>query len=83
MNVNKLRSDLPLLPAQCACGHPGKSRRPEYYLCTACYYGRFASANRRKAKKLRARADKLDREALVHDEQRAKFITRHPEAGSP
>lgn len=70
-------------PATCKCGHKGKSKKPEYYQCGACYYTARAAWNRQHAQKLRERARKLEEEAVTFDGQREAFQRRHPEAGKP
>ena len=43
-----------MLPATCACGHKGKSQRPQYYQCGYCYYSACAAGNRKNAKECEA-----------------------------
>ena len=82
MNVAGDKS-LPLVGATCRCGYEGRSRYPDTYMCSACYYGARAEASRKKAKKRHKKAEELDQEAIKFDGQRQKFIGRHPEAGKP
>lgn len=80
MNVPGDKS-LPLVEATCLCSYVGKSRYPETYRCSACYYEARSKSTLAKAQKLRERADELETEAGVFDERRKAFIARHPEAG--
>ena len=53
------------LPAVCTvCGHEGRSQRPEYYRCGACYYEQLARASIIKAEtyEMRAAAERRDAE---------------------
>ena len=64
--------------AKCACGHVGRSARPEFYQCGFCYYANRADANEQRAKTLRARACKLLAEARKFRQNAASFRRRNP-----
>lgn len=75
--------DLPLVPAVCACGHKGKSKRPEYYQCGHCYYEARASWNDATVAKLKARIAKLKAEAAEFRKKSRRFRERHPVLEGP
>ena len=62
--------------AVCQCGHRGRSQRPEFYICSACYYTNRAEYNERQVIKLRERADRLAQEAQRFRTQATKFKAR-------
>lgn len=48
-----------LLLATCPCGHKGRSRRPQFYQCSGCWYEGQIKASLEKARKLEARSQRL------------------------
>jgi len=73
-----LTPGMPMLPATCACGHKGKSQRPQYYQCGYCYYSACAAGNLKLARALEARAEKLRAEAETFKKKAKAFRDRHP-----
>jgi len=66
-----------LRPAVCACGHKGRSQRPEYYQCTFCYCTNVADSNDALVVKLRKRIKKLKAETADLRARAAKFRDKH------
>jgi len=64
--------------AVCKCGHRGRSQRPEFYMCSGCYYTSRAEYNERQVTKLRERADKLSAEAVRFRNLATKFKRSKP-----
>ena len=72
-----IRKGAKMLPAVCACGHKGKSQRPEFYQCSGCYYAAWAKSEREKAAKLMDQADRIRVSAELHQAKSDAFRAKH------
>lgn len=73
--------DKPIKSKCTRCPHMGRTRNPDYYLCGACYGLVMSYSAKKKAAKLRVRANKLIAESLDYAAKTRKFQEKHPGTG--